>query len=150
MRAIWREALECATLEVFDALLGVRLEPADQGCAALELTAMVGLAGDLRGVVAVSCNKETAIDITRTMLQTEFTSEAQLWDALGEVCNVLAGRLKNGPPRIAANCVLSVPTVIAGSNYRQHSVGGSGTMEQYFRLWDEMILVALTINEMSA
>jgi len=63
-RTIWREALECAALEVFDALLGARLEPAAQDYAMLEFTAMVGLAGDLRGIMSVSCSKATAIEMT--------------------------------------------------------------------------------------
>src|SRR5215470_15132952 len=88
-RAIWREALECTALEIFDALLGVRLEPAAQDCATFEFTAMVGLAGDLRGVITVSCSKATAIEMTNRMLQTEYMSEAQVWDALGEICNIL-------------------------------------------------------------
>ena len=146
-RAIWQGALHAAVLEVFDTLLGVRLEPAAEDYAMPQFTAMVGLAGDLRGVMGVSCSKATAVEMTSRMLQTDCTTEAQIWDALGEVCNVLAGRFKNGPPRIADNCVLSVPTVIAGSNYSQHSAGGLGTMKQCYRMHEEIILITLTVNE---
>ena len=146
-RAFWQEALRGAAVEVFDALLGVRPDPAAADLATPEFTAMVGLAGDLRGVMSISCSKATALEMTRRMLQTDCAAEAQVWDALGEVCNVLAGRFKNGPPRIADNCVLSVPTVIAGSNYSQHSAGGSGTVKQCYRMHDEMILITLTVNE---
>ena len=39
-RDLVREALECAAVEVFDALLGARLEPAAQDYAMLEFTAL--------------------------------------------------------------------------------------------------------------
>jgi chemotaxis protein CheX len=149
-RAIWRDALERAAVEVFDALLGIRLEPGVPDDAPLEFTAMVGLAGDLHGVLSVSCSKAVAAGITKRMLQTDHTSEAQIWDVLGEVCNVMAGRFKNGPPRIAGSCALSVPTVITGSNYTQHTLAGSGTLKQYFRMQGDLILIALTVHKAPA
>jgi len=111
---------------------------------------MVGLAGDLRGVLSVSCSKAVAAGITKRMLQTDHTSEAQIWDVLGEVCNVMAGRFKNGPPRIAGSCALSAPTVITGSNYTQHTLAGSGTLKQYFRMQGDLILIALTVHKAPA
>jgi len=149
-RAIWRDALERAAVEVFDALLGIRLEPGVPDDAPFEFTAMVGLAGDLRGVFSVSCSKVVAAGITKRMLQTDHTSEAQIWDVLGEVCNVMAGRFKNGPPRIAGSCALSAPTVITGSNYTQHTLAGSGTLKQYFRMQGDLILIALTVHKAPA
>jgi len=116
----------------------------------LEFTAMVGLAGDLHGVLSVSCSKAVAAGITKRMLQTDHTSEAQIWDVLGEVCNVMAGRFKNGPPRIAGSCALSAPTVITGSNYTQHTLAGSGTLKQYFRMQGDLILIALTVHKAPA
>jgi len=145
-RGVWHEALQNATLEVFEALLGIRLEPAAQEYSLMEFTAMVGLAGDLRGAISVSCSKATAVEMTERMLQAEYTSEAQIWDALGEVCNVLAGRFKNGPPRITHNCVLSVPTVITGSNYIQHSLAGSN-LKQCYRMRDQAVLITLAVHE---
>jgi chemotaxis protein CheX len=41
-------------------------------------------------------------------------------DALGELCNMLAGGWKNSTPGLSAECVLSPPTVISGRNYKVH------------------------------
>jgi chemotaxis protein CheX len=38
-------------------------------------------------------------------------------DAIGEICNMLAGAWKGKVPELAANCGLSVPAVITGSDY---------------------------------
>ena len=43
-------------------------------------------------------------------------SKGQLEDAVGEVCNMVAGNFKNKISGISDGCKLSVPTVITGSN----------------------------------
>jgi len=147
-REVWREALDRSAREVFAAILGIHLEVASQEPASFEFTATVGFAGDLRGVISLSCNRSTAMSMTESMLKSDYTaSEDQIWDALGEICNVLAGRFKNGPPRLANNCILSVPTVITGSNYQQHPLGGAGTLQKSFLLKDQMIRIAVAIHE---
>jgi len=42
-------------------------------------------------------------------------SKGQLEDAVGEVCNMVAGNFKNKISGISDGCKLSVPTVITGS-----------------------------------
>ncbi len=44
-------------------------------------------------------------------------AKAQMEDAIGEVCNMVAGNFKNKISGAGNNCKLSVPTVITGSNY---------------------------------
>jgi chemotaxis protein CheX len=41
-------------------------------------------------------------------------------DAMGEICNMLAGSWKTKVPDLAANCGLSVPAVITGRDYELH------------------------------
>jgi chemotaxis protein CheX len=41
-------------------------------------------------------------------------------DAIGEMCNILAGAWKGKVPDLAANCGLSVPAVITGRDYHLH------------------------------
>ena len=41
-------------------------------------------------------------------------------DAVGEICNMLAGAWKGKIPELAANCGLSVPAVITGRDYHLH------------------------------
>lgn len=58
---------------------------------------MVGLAGALCGILTVSCNKKTAFDVAKCMLGPEIAeSEEQVSDALGEVCNMIAGNFESG------------------------------------------------------
>ena len=46
---------------------------------------------------------------------------AEMSDALGEVCNMVAGNFKNKIAGLAEGCMLSPPTVITGNDYSLHS-----------------------------
>lgn len=44
----------------------------------------------------------------------------EMWDAVGEICNLVAGNFKN---KVSGDgCMLSVPTVITGADYNVHSM----------------------------
>ena len=43
---------------------------------------------------------------------------SELADAMGEICNMVAGNFKNKIAGLSAGCMLSVPTVITGSELR--------------------------------
>jgi chemotaxis protein CheX len=55
--------------------------------------------------------------------------DEQVWDAVGEQFNVIAGNFKNKLTRISERCMLSVPTVITGANYSCHSLADSGCLD---------------------
>jgi chemotaxis protein CheX len=54
-------------------------------------------------------------------------------DAVGEICNMLAGTWKGKVPDLAANCGLSVPAVITGSDYALHVQSPEFKICQAFR-----------------
>src|SRR6202142_3193989 len=90
--------LEPATQEVFEIMLGCQVKRANLFERQLHggLTAIVGLAGALCGVVTVRCALETAGQIARGMLGDASASETQVVDALGEMCNMIAGNFESG------------------------------------------------------
>ena len=118
--ADWPSLLEAATREVFEIMLGSSLEPNAQ----IEdlrpplLTGMVGLAGATCGVLSVRCQREAAGNMAARMLGHDAAqADDMIADALGEVCNMIAGNFKAKVPGMAEACMLSVPSVISGDNY---------------------------------
>jgi chemotaxis protein CheX len=116
----WKSLLECAAREVFSMMAGVELadfaevpqEP--QG----EQTAMVGLAGALCGMITIRCTSTTAGKLAGHMLGEEAaTNPSMISDAMGELCNMVAGNFKSKITQLADHCMLSVPTVICGEDY---------------------------------
>jgi chemotaxis protein CheX len=127
----WLPILERATQEVFEIMLGAQValvETPDSGVKG-GFTAIVGLAGALRGVVTVCCSATTAVRIAQGMLGDTGDSEGQAADALGEMCNMIAGNFKNKLAGTDERCMLSVPSVISGSEYKFHSLVDGNTME---------------------
>ena len=116
----WRSVLESSALEVFEMMAGARMglnsktdaEPSG------ELTAMVGMAGALCGIMTVRCSRETATKCASLMLGGDAVSNpSTVRDALGELCNMVAGNFKAKVANLADTCMLSVPTVISGEDY---------------------------------
>ena len=121
----WGTLLELAAREVFEMMVGGELQSTTpDGSDSTGITAMVGLAGQLCGLVTIQCSAACAGQITSAMLGTEVTGvDDGVLDAVGEICNMVAGNFKAKISGLADGCVLSVPTVIRGSDYELHAVG---------------------------
>ena len=85
---------------------------------------MVGMAGALCGVLSIRCSTPSAAGIASKMLgepvQSQECIEQQL-DALGEICNMVAGNFKGRVDGLREQCMLSVPTC---RRYPLHAVRG--------------------------
>lgn len=116
----WLPILQLATQEVFELMLAAPLEIAEKAPSEqfLEVTSMVGLAGRLRGILSVRCSQRSATHMAARMLGTDpETAGPEMWDAVGEICNMVAGNFKNKISGLGDGCMLSVPTVISGADY---------------------------------
>jgi chemotaxis protein CheX len=118
--ASWKTIMECAAVEVFELMAGVRpeLNAASTEEPHGEQTAMVGMAGALCGMATLRCSRATAAKLASLMLGGEAASiPSTARDALGELCNMIAGNFKSKISSLAEHCMLSVPTVITGEHY---------------------------------
>ncbi|MFZ0772202.1 MAG: chemotaxis protein CheX [Candidatus Sulfotelmatobacter sp.] len=127
----WIPLLETATREVFELMLGCSPTiPASAEETSKEVTAMVGLAGHLCGVLSVRCGGKAATLMTSKMLGAALDQVGpEVADALGEICNMVAGNFKNKIAGMAEGCMLSPPTVITGSDYNLQSMSDSPALE---------------------
>lgn len=138
----WIPLLEVAAREVFELMLGCQLTvPVSAADATLNITSLVGLAGMLNGVLSVRCDGKAAALMASKMLGVELDKVGpEIPDALGEVCNMVAGNFKNKIAGLGDGCMLSPPTIITGSDYTLHSHAGSPAVEVRL-LFDSMPLV---------
>jgi chemotaxis protein CheX len=127
----WTPMLEMATREVFELMVGCELGPPENVEETnLDVTAMVGLAGQLCGVLSVRCEGMAAALITSRMLGVELHKTGpEMSDALGEIANMVAGNFKNKISGLAEGCLLSPPTVITGNDYNLHPQVDAGGLE---------------------
>jgi chemotaxis protein CheX len=144
----WRPLMEVATREVFELMLGSELSlPESAGVGPKHnVTAMVGLAGQLCGMLSFCCDKKAALLITSKMLGAEMDkiSNTEMSDALGEISNMVAGNFKNKISGLGDGCMLSPPTVITGTDYDAYSLADRPGLE--IRLVFENMPVSVTLQ----
>ena len=144
----WLPLLELAAREVFEIMLGCKLElQSEPPSACGEITAMVGLAGQLCGLLTLRCSTQSAALMASKMLGVEINqADGQMWDALGEIANMIAGNFKNKLTGMGDKCMLSVPTVITGSDYSCRSMSDTGPLELPFLFEGAAIVVAVEMH----
>src|SRR5437867_11505865 len=88
--------LQVAGQEVFRLMMGTELgHSSEVAWSGVKYTAMVGLAGELCGVLSVRCSEEASRQVAALMLDLPPEKAAEhAWDALGEVANMVAGSFK--------------------------------------------------------
>jgi chemotaxis protein CheX len=146
----WKTIIECASIEVFEMMAGARLEPAagvtDEPAGAR--TAMVGLAGALCGMMAIRCSAATAGQLASLMLGGDAAgNNSMVADALGELCNMVAGNFKAKISNLADHCMLSVPTVISGEDYWLQTSSPAEQFQIPLTYQGERVWVSLTVHE---
>ncbi|HEY2861241.1 MAG TPA: chemotaxis protein CheX [Terracidiphilus sp.] len=115
--------LDHSVEEVFQMMLGVEChrETGPIPVGEERVTAVVGFGGLLSGACVFRSGGRTAREVAARMMGMPFDEiDATVKDAVGEICNMLAGSWKGRVPELAAGCGLSVPAVITGRDYNLH------------------------------
>ncbi len=123
--------ITAAALEVFAAMIFIEITPGTpltgrEDTIDSNLTSMIGLAGDLRGVLAVHCPEEAAKGITGAMLGMEVDEiNEDVKDAIGEITNMVAGGLKTALLSEGTKTELAIPTTAVGKSIRTAGFAGA-------------------------
>jgi len=112
-----------ATLNTFKAFVGFELVAGNPHFSGRtlgfdqDISAVIGLSGDIRGAVVISMKKKFAIKVADTLVGIAHTEmDDDIVDAIGEIVNIIAGNIKNEVPG-GERIVISLPTVIKGSEH---------------------------------
>ncbi|HTW46806.1 MAG TPA: chemotaxis protein CheX [Acidobacteriaceae bacterium] len=142
-----REAqLDRAVHEVFSAMMAVDCLPVDDSVVPERetISAVIGLAGALSGSMVLHGGICAAISMTERLTgMAPDGLNAMVCDAVGEVCNMIAGAWKGVDPLLASGCLLSTPTVVAGSSYELFSQRAPLRMERSYRFADCLFGITL-------
>lgn len=108
---------------VFTTMLNVKpqrngLKVSDGNVQGPSITSLVGLSGQVSGVVALRFPPETALRLAGRMLGTEMTAiNDEVTDAVAELVNMVAGSAK-AKFHLEPPLQLGLPTVVDGTGYR--------------------------------
>lgn len=137
------EAIEKATHEVFDTMLGAEVclvaapssETSDAG-----VVSLVGLTGNWSGTGTFSCSPTTATMIAARMLmldpaEASASIDDDVLDVVAELTNMVVGNIKHLLADALGEMAISIPTVVYGRNFRFKNF--AGTSEETARFaWD--------------
>lgn len=128
---VLEKSLIDATLEVFASMIFIDIAPeahSDSEAVAIEsnLSSLIGLAGDLKGILAIQCPADVAMGITGAMLGMEVMELGEdAKDAIGEIANMVAGGLKEALAASGKKIELAIPTTVIGTSFRTSGLTGA-------------------------
>ena len=145
-----------AVLSVFSMMLGLSAEivaaPGEPFAGPNGRSAIVGFSGSMRGSCELRLAGSAACSIASAMLGGAPVEEddESIDDAVGELCNMVAGGWKNRIPALASTCALSPPTVISGCDYKIHVNSASVKLRRTYRFDGHLLQLTLQCLEPKA
>lgn len=140
--------------EVFSTMLGVEVAPNTGAqlrvsCFTSNMSGIVGFAGTYSGNTMLHLSDSFALEIAATMLgfgPDEDVPVDDIRDAVGEITNMVTGSLKSYFSKGGLDIKLSIPTVIAGAEYRVSDTDGDVNIFVEFGCNQHKFLVNLNIK----
>ncbi len=143
------QAIIDGTREVFTTMLMVELETGTPiegtgGDVQANITSMLGLGKDIRGMLAVHCPANVAKDITGTFLGMEVKElDGDVKDAIGEIANMVAGNLKIFFLENGQDVELAIPTTVVGDSFHTSGMFGATRVAVPFTMNGSTFLIEL-------
>lgn len=117
------------------------VEPQPVGISALpargqDLAVVIGLVGRRNGTVTVNVSKRATLYLASQFTGSEFEGvDEEVFDAVGEITNIIAGRLKAELSTDAYQITnISCPSIVMGGDYRVHHFSGFSTVSVEFEI----------------
>ncbi|MDA3959408.1 MAG: chemotaxis protein CheX [Planctomycetota bacterium] len=120
-----------ATVETFSQMVAMEIKPGkphakSTGDTVYGVTGVIGLTGDVRGVLAITLQEKTALKVIGSFTGDAYKEiNADVVDGVKELANIITGAAKAKLDDRGYNYQLSLPKVVAGYNYV--SSPGAGT-----------------------
>jgi len=140
--------IDDTVITVFDAMLAMELQPSVPGITMrtteTQVIGMVGLAGAVTAVICLRVPIKTSERLTRAMTgmePEESLSEGDVNDVIGELTNIIAGKLKSCFRTNGVPCNLSLPTIVRGNHLDLESISGTERHSYTFRQAGEPLVV---------
>lgn len=82
-----------------------------------DLSAVIGIAGETKGVIAISFSKKMSMELTKKLVGYDIEEiDDDVIDSTGEVVNIIAGNAKKGLEEY--RLVISLPSIVNGANHK--------------------------------
>lgn len=134
--AVYAHSMDEAVEEVFSLMMGMKCTAVDD-CPIHEpetISAVIGLAGAMSGTCVLRGGEGTAMRMAGALTGMAIESmEDTVKDAIGEICNMVAGAWKGKLAALASSCMLSTPTVVTGKHYQLHTQRPEFRIDRFYQ-----------------
>lgn len=114
-----------------------------------QIASAVGFTGRLSGVAYLYTTTRFAGRITRGLIgldATEVTTDEMVNDAMGEMANMVVGQFKSRLVDRGFPCVMTIPSIVRGSQFGIEAVSETQLERLGFRCGDNVLLVELLLR----
>lgn len=142
-----------STREIFSSMIMLEVtsgDPFQRGHEKLNnsISGLVGLAGTIKGMLAIHLPDQTAITVTSAFLGMGVEEiDEDVRDAIGELANMVAGNIKSALDPKGSDIKLSMPSAVYGEEYSVDCLAHAQSITVPFELEGKTFLVELQIRE---
>jgi chemotaxis protein CheX len=140
--------MDCAVAEVVEGML--RLSCAvvsSQPLPGRQISAKILFSGPLDGDCTIQMSVEAAVRLTGALLASQGPwDDEMLDDAVGELCNMIAGRWKSSLGA-AAKCQLSVPMLSRSGHRTVPGDGSAISLQRFYAFGDSAFQLILSLRQ---
>ncbi len=148
----YAQDIATATQEIFSTMIMLEVAPGEafrRDDSKLEdsVSGIVGLAGDIKGMLAIHLPNATAMAVTTAFLGMEVSEiDEDVCDAIGELANMLGGSMKATLDPSGSSIQLSMPSAIHGEEYSVDCLANAELVTVPFTFEDHTFLVELQLS----
>lgn len=113
-----------STKNCFEMMLGTLPEPGEafeidkEELTKLDLSAIIGITGQMNGWIAVRFPKDVALKVVSAMVGMDKADvDEEVQDAAGEIVNIVAGSAKSAFAMAGTDFKIAIPSVVVGDDH---------------------------------
>jgi len=113
-----------STVNVFSTMMGVTPKKTDLFVkeapeASYDVSAMIGLSGNVTGVVTLSFPKDCALKVVSRFIGSEIKIlDREVADGIGELVNIISGGAKSDLNKLGLGLSIALPNVVIGKSHQ--------------------------------
>jgi chemotaxis protein CheX len=150
----WQPILKSAAESVFTTMLSYALEfalPVENFFnGEKHIAGAVGFTGTYSAIIYLYSSTSFARHMTSSLLgmpEEEIQEDEMVNDAIGELTNMVAGHIKSKLNNQGKDCVMTIPTVVRGHDFRIEPVSGVHRQSVFFTCSGGRVLVEALIKK---
>ncbi len=132
-KTIIKEQIIATVKEIYSTMIFMDVEYTDDSrvseTLATGVSSIIGLGGDVQGVISVHMETDAALKTTENLLGISLEEiDEDVKDAIGELVNMIAGGIKIHFSDNDINTELAIPSTIVGKGYKTGGLSGATTV----------------------